>query len=459
MQNLFKASSLVSAEDRAYFAGQKGAVLWFTGLSGSGKSTIAALAERLLVESGKTVCLLDGDNLRLGLNADLDFSEAGRAENIRRTAHAAALFAQSGGLVLACTISPLAAHRQTARQICFEKNIAFAEVYVKSTLEVCIERDVKGLYKKALAGEIKDFTGIDAPYEEPQAAELILDTQKLTARRAARLVVDYIETLNELEAMMATAIDAALAAGQKIREVYRSDFEVEYKKDKSPLTLADTAANDIICKILREKYPDFPILSEETQDNKVRLESDGCFIVDPLDGTKEFVKKNDEFTVNIAFAYHGKSIMGVVYAPALGQLYYAAQGLGAFFVQDHDGLEDKISQKISVSSRRENLIVMASRSHSDAALEALLEKNKAKIGQTLTAGSSLKGCLIARGQADVYYRTGLTCEWDTAAMQCLVEQAGGIFLQGDGSPMRYNRENTLNEKGFFILNHIDNRFD
>ncbi|HOO25582.1 MAG TPA: 3'(2'),5'-bisphosphate nucleotidase CysQ [Clostridiales bacterium] len=459
MRNIFEQNSLITADDRAYFTGRRGAVLWFTGLSGSGKSTIAALAEKTLVENGEFVCLLDGDNLRLGLNSDLGFSEEDRDENIRRVAHVAALFAQSGGLVLACTISPLSSHRDFARKLCLEKKLAFVEIHVKASLKTCIARDVKGLYKKALEGEIKDFTGIDAPYEEPINPDLILNTDLLTSSQAADRVVEYIYTLATLEGVLENTIDAALEAGKKILEVYNNDFSVNYKEDKSPLTLADTAANEIICSILSKNYPDYAILTEESNDDLSRLDNPFCFIVDPLDGTKEFIKKKGEFTVNIALSYCGKSILGVVYAPALGKLYYAAEGIGAFFAQLTDGGEENTAQRMVVSNRRDKLIVMASRSHSDEKLEALLERNKAKIAQTVASGSSLKGCLIAQGEADVYYRTGLTCEWDTAAMQCIVEQAGGIFLQADGSPMRYNRENPLNEKGFFILNDIANRFE
>ncbi len=459
MRNIFEHNSLITADDRAYFTGRRGAVLWFTGLSGSGKSTIAALVEKMLVESGEFVCLLDGDNLRLGLNADLGFSEKDRDENIRRLAHIAVLFAQSGGLVLACAISPLISHRDFAKKLCFEKELAFAEIYVKASLDSCINRDVKGLYKKALEGEINDFTGISAPYEEPLNPDLLLDTDLITCSKAADKLVDYIKTLAGLEGILETALDAALAAGKEILKIYNSDFSVSYKEDDSPLTLADTTANEIIRSMLSKSYPNYSILTEESNDDLSRLDNPFCFIVDPLDGTKEFVKKNGEFTVNIALTYRGKSILGVVFAPALGKLYYAAEGMGAYFVQLNGDKSDKPAQRIGVSNRRQDLIVMASRSHSDEKLEALLKKNRTKIARTLAAGSSLKGCLIAQAEADIYYRTGLTCEWDTAAMQCIVEQAGGVFLQADSSPMRYNRENTLNEKGFFILNDIANRFD
>ncbi len=458
MPEIFEQNG-ITQKQRAVTLGQRGAVLWLTGLSGSGKSTIAYLTEKMLIENKIFATVLDGDNLRFGLNADLGFSAADRAENIRRIAHVAALFAQSGEVAIVSAISPFTIDRKKARDICFAAGVPFIEIFVDTPLEECIKRDVKGLYKRAMNGEISDFTGISSPYEAPETPEMTIPTGICSAEEAAQKIVDYVNMLGSLEGMAAAAADIAIKAGNKIMEIYNRDFAVAYKDDQSPLTEADLAADTVICDFLKERYGQYAILSEESQDNPERLGNPGCFIVDPLDGTKEFVKRNGEFTVNIAFAYNGKSIMGVVYAPVLDSLYYAADGLGAFC---QSGAEEGIfaeKNRIHVTGKKENLIVMASRSHAGAEHNALLEKNKAKIGETISIGSSLKGCLIAEGKADIYYRTGLTCEWDTAAMQCVVEQAGGVFLQGDGTPMRYNRENSLNEKGFFILNDIGNRFD
>jgi len=458
MPEIFKQNS-ITAKQRAGYLGQRGAVFWFTGLSGSGKSTIAYLTEKMLLEEKIFTSVLDGDNLRFGLNADLGFSDEDRTENIRRIAHVAALFAQNSAVALVSAISPFAADRNAARAVSFAAGVPFVEIFVNTPLEVCMQRDVKGLYKKALSGEIAEFTGISSPYEAPETPELVIRTKECSAEVAAQKVYDYIKMLGSLEEMATEAAGIAKEAGKKIMEIYNGSYTVEYKDDKSPLTEADLAANNIICDFLKEKYGQYAILSEETGDSLERLSNPGCFIVDPLDGTKEFIKRNSEFTVNIAFAYNGKSVMGVVYAPVLDKLYYAAEGLGAFCQSGGEDGTFAEENRIHVTAKTENLTVMASRSHSGAEHAALLEKNKEKIGETITIGSSLKGCLIAEGKADIYYRTGLTCEWDTAAMQCVVEQAGGVFLQGDGSPMRYNRENVLNEKGFFILNDIGNKFN
>lgn len=455
MDNIFKFKSEDEAKRRQLLG--KGAVIWFTGLSGSGKSTIAAELERTLLSSGIRAYLLDGDNVRLGLNSDLDFSSKGRAENVRRLYCVASLFANSGTVAIVSAISPFNIDREKAKEHCRKNDCPFVEIFVDTPIEECIKRDTKGLYKKALSGEIKDFTGISSPYEVPYDADIIIETLKTLAEKAAKEIADYIKTLLSIKEMTEYLCETAKEAGDRIMEIYEKDFIVEYKDDKSPLTEADLASEKLIRERLLEKYPYIECLSEESTDDLKRLKKPCCFIVDPLDGTKEFIKKNGEFTVNIGFSYFGKSILGVVYAPALKRLFYAAFYEGAY---EYDFSDEYFTEKtaIRVSDKKENLRVMTSRSHLDDETKELLQKNAAKIGCTIGAGSSLKGCLIASGEADVYYRTGYTMEWDTCAMQCIVEEAGGVFLQGDSSVMRYNREDSLNRKGFYILNNIENKF-
>lgn len=245
---------------------------------------------------------------------------------------------------------------------------------------------------------------------------------------------------------------AARDAGAAILAVYGTDFEVEQKADDSPLTLADRRANEMILAHLARAYPDVAVLSEESRDDRSRLKERYCFIVDPLDGTKEFVNRNGQFTVNIALACEGRSVAGVIFVPVTGRLYYAAQGLGAFLQE----FPESEPRRLQVSTRLSDLVWVGSRSHSSEKEAALIEAHRERIRDVQSAGSSLKGCLVAEGKADVYYRFGLTCEWDTAAMQCIAEEAGGIFRQTDGTPMTYNRENTLNEKGFYIVNRKEN---
>lgn len=243
----------------------------------------------------------------------------------------------------------------------------------------------------------------------------------------------------------------AMDAGAAIMEIYAKDFNVAYKSDNSPLTQADCVSNQIILAGLRAKYPNCAILSEESTDDRSRLTAEYCFIVDPLDGTKEFVKRTGEFTVNIALARNGSVVSGVIYAPVKDELYWACEDVGFFRQKSGQGAES-----LRVSGRLDNLRFVGSKSHSGEHETALLRQKDELIGSVVSAGSSIKGCMVASNEADVYYRFGLTCEWDTAAMQCLVEQAGGIFMRMDGTPMRYNRENTLNEGGFFAVNRSDN---
>jgi adenylylsulfate kinase len=165
-------------------------VLWFTGLSGSGKSTVANATEKLLHDMGIHTYILDGDNVRMGLNKDLGFSPEDRTENIRRITEVSKLFTDAGILVLTAFISPYREDRNKARSVI--GNTDFLEIYVKADLEVCESRDPKGLYKKARAGEIKGFTGIDAPYEAPNSPELVIETDKHNIMECAQIVVDYL---------------------------------------------------------------------------------------------------------------------------------------------------------------------------------------------------------------------------------------------------------------------------
>lgn len=255
---------------------------------------------------------------------------------------------------------------------------------------------------------------------------------------------------------------AAVEAGKAIMEIYNSagDMQVEYKDGDMPLTAADKEANDIIVSCLMEHFPDYAVLSEEEKDNPERLENDLCFVVDPLDGTKEFLKRNGQFTVNIALAYKHRTVMGVIYVPASGELYYAAQGMGAYRTHilggECLGINAAQPEKLRVSDNTEisSLRVVLSSSHGCAQMDELLERYQ--LYNFVKVGSSLKGCMIASGEADIYYRYNPTMEWDTAAMQCIVEEAGGIFRQMDGREMLYNRENSLNDKGFYAINCVEN---
>lgn len=190
-KNLYTQKGKVSYEERCKILGQRGMVLWFTGLSGAGKSTIAIELERQLLDRGKLSFRLDGDNIRDGLNSDLGFSIVDRDENIRRVSEAAKLFKESGMITLVSFISPLRSSRERAKNMIGETG--FVEVYVKASLETCLARDTKGLYSKALEGKIKNFTGVSSPYEEPDCPDLILDTEKNDVRTCVEQVISYLE--------------------------------------------------------------------------------------------------------------------------------------------------------------------------------------------------------------------------------------------------------------------------
>lgn len=188
--NVVWCETEITKEKRNLLNGQKSAILWFTGLSGSGKSTIANAVEDYLHNNAIRTYILDGDNIRHGLNGDLGFSETDRKENIRRIGEVSKLFTDAGVMVLTSFISPFIEDRNFVRDIAHEDE--FIEIYIKCPLSVCEDRDVKGLYKKARSGEIPHFTGIDSPYEEPTKAEITIDTSKLNIHEAADLIINYL---------------------------------------------------------------------------------------------------------------------------------------------------------------------------------------------------------------------------------------------------------------------------
>ena len=194
--NITVHEGTVSPEERMKNMGQKGATLWFTGLSASGKSTIAVAVEQVLLSRGHHVYRLDGDNIRMGLNKNLGFSAEDRAENIRRIGEVSKLFAEAGGISIASFISPYTVDRDAVRALHADTDMAYFECYIDCSLEVAEERDPKGLYKKARAGEIKGFTGIDDPYEEPTNPDLHIRTHEDDLETCVAQVIEFIDAQN-----------------------------------------------------------------------------------------------------------------------------------------------------------------------------------------------------------------------------------------------------------------------
>jgi 3'(2'), 5'-bisphosphate nucleotidase len=256
--------------------------------------------------------------------------------------------------------------------------------------------------------------------------------------------------LNKIDVQDVVAL--AKKAGEAIMEIYQKDFEVEFKADESPLTEADKAAHNIIeqgLKLLDQKNGTvIPLMSEEGKNipYEERKDWDYFWMVDPVDGTKEFIKKNGEFTVNIALIHNGSPVLGVVYAPALGQMYWAKQGEGAF--------KDGQRLPLKKAEQRASYKIVASRSHMSDETQQFIDAIKTdKAKELIAIGSSLKICLVAEGEADIYPRLGPTMEWDTAAAHAVVLESGMEMRRYEGgvvsSQLTYNKINLLNP--FFIV--------
>lgn len=257
------------------------------------------------------------------------------------------------------------------------------------------------------------------------------------------------------------AILASIEAGNEILAVYDTAFDVEYKEDNTPLTQADQRASEKIIQMLN--CTQIPVLSEEgehfTFEKRKSLEF--LWIVDPLDGTKEFVKRNGEFTVNIALVYQNQPVIGVIFSPVFKDLYFAAKGLGSFKINKHDFLKieknisnltlDKLlslAKKLPHQSYPEVYTLVASRSHLSSEIYAYIEEKKQKYGEVniINTGSSIKMCWVAEGLANEYPRFGPTMEWDTAAGQAILENSGCELIDlSTKSPMQYNRPELLNK--------------
>jgi len=266
-----------------------------------------------------------------------------------------------------------------------------------------------------------------------------------TARPCSR--PDIYMNLNEL---INPIVDLAVDAGKAILEVYATDFDVQEKGDESPLTQADLASHHCIVRGLSALTPDIPVISEEEglPSFAERGQWQRYWLIDPLDGTKEFVNRNGEFTVNIALIDSNRPIFGVVHVPVQEKTYIGCEGHGS---ELRDG---GTTTSISVAATSSDPVrIVGSRSHRGSSLDAFLDK----VGESdmLPMGSSLKFCVVAEGRADIYPRLGLTSEWDTAAAQAVVEQAGGKVLELDGKPLSYNAKEDILNPWFVVIGAAD----
>jgi 3'(2'), 5'-bisphosphate nucleotidase len=257
-------------------------------------------------------------------------------------------------------------------------------------------------------------------------------------------------TDDQLQQWLTPTIQLTEAAGRRILQIYASAFEVQQKTDKSPLTEADMASHEIISRGLHQLTPTIPVLSEESKyiDFAERQSWPTYWLIDPLDGTREFVKRNGEFAVNVALVHKHKVVLGIVYAPALNVLYYARRNGGAYKRQDQQAPQRIQTRRLGSGPIR----IAGSRSHSSK----LMEQYVARLGEHewVSMGSSVKACLVAEGAVDVYPRFGPTSEWDTAAPQCIVEEAGGAVTDTEMQPLQYNTKAALTNPFFFAYGDL-----
>lgn len=242
-------------------------------------------------------------------------------------------------------------------------------------------------------------------------------------------------------------IEVCLKAMSKVIEYYKNGFDVEIKADNSPVTDADKQSDLIIKSFLKEKYPTYAFLTEESNDDKARLNEKYVFIIDPLDGTKDFVAKDDMFAINIALVEEHTPVVGVVGIPAQNKIYFAIKDYGSYL------LENDALKRIYASDRTDNLIMSCSVFHSGKTDQEIFDKFQNRILKKHPLGSALKSCLIAEGKVDCCFSSsGNTKEWDTCAPQIIVEESGGHFTTFYGDKITYNREDVYNRNGYAAYN-------
>ncbi len=254
------------------------------------------------------------------------------------------------------------------------------------------------------------------------------------------------KTLNEQ--LIVSTVKIAKKAGKAISQIYNSDFDYKLKSDSSPITIADNLSHQIITERLKILTPEIPIISEEDCeiDYKIRAQWSQYWLVDPLDGTKEFINKNDEFTVNIALINKNTPILGIIHIPVTNETYWGSRSNGSFYLnENNDKKQLYVSERINSPLR-----IAVSRSHPSEILDSLLKQLVDY--EILEAGSSIKFCMIASGQADCYPRFGPTSEWDTAAGEAIVHAAGGHVMTASGNSMNYNKKETFINPNFIVSN-------
>ncbi len=418
-------------------------ILWFTGLSGSGKTTIANMLKAKLEEKGKTVAILDGDIVRETHNRHLGFTREDIRENNKIISELA--IKEDADYILIPIISPYQEDRTAARKLIGDN---FVEVYVNASVEECSRRDVKGLYYKARVGEINNLIGVadTNPYQRPIDPELELKTKEESVEESVNKILEFLN-IPELSEDTRLAIKAAKVAGKAILKIYQEeDYIINLKDDKSPITKADLQSNKIITQYLTTT--NHVILSEESKDSLERLEQSKVWIIDPLDGTSDFINKTGEFTVMIALVENNLPTIGIVYQPTTDILYVAEKGKGCYKVQGKKWNKLTVNQKEDFS--KSNAVV--SRHHLSDKERIFLEQ--LSIGNYSQVGSSgLKIAKICEQTADIYFTTtDQIKQWDTCAAYCLIKEAGGEITDIFGNKIIYNQEKINHKNGILATN-------
>ena len=421
-----------------------GKVVWFTGLSGSGKTTLALGVERRLEG---TVKVLDADEIRATLHTNLGFSREDIRLNNKLVAELAVKHAVDNDFVLVPIISPYTEDRVMVKSIVGND---FVELFVDASLQEVQKRDVKGLYAKAASGEINNMIGVAKthPYQAPENPDIHVQTDGQTEEESVIQVVDQLQQRPLFSEEMNIAMAAARMAGDRVLKYYKeNNFETNHKEDESPITCADIESNRILMQELGRTG--IPILSEEEKDFPDRTSQSKIWIIDPIDGTSDFVKHTDEFTIMIALIEDNQAKLGVIYGPVFDAIYVWEKGKGAYEFKQGKWKKFAVDSVDVISDVK----VLCSRNNLTDMERNFFDFLKPK--SITPKGSSFKAVGIALGIAELYLTfTDRIRQWDTAAYYGLVYEAGGKVTDLEGNPFVYNTENLFHAKGILITNGV-----
>ena len=410
-------------------------IIWFTGLSGAGKTTLAIALKEKLESAHHTVTVVDGDVVRGAHDKKLGFSREDIRENNARIAEYIAKISDKFDFILLPVIAPFAADRAATRA---RLGKSYKEVYVACPVEVCAERDVKGLYAKAQRGEVANLIGVDpsTPYEIPAHPDFIIDTAKQAQVESVAKLFEWVHSFatydlpDQFSTDMQYAVEAVLRGGKEIIKIYQqAQFGVNHKNDSSPVTEADQASDKIIRNILSQTG--YPLLSEEGARSDLELTDGKAWIVDPLDGTKDFIARTGEFTILIGLILNGQPIGGVVYQPTIGALFIAEKDKGAYQKTTTGWRQLNIQDDKGLAQAR----MVMSRHHLTEEEKNILTKHN--LPYTQKGSSGLKIVEIAAGRYDMYFTLAELKQWDLAAPHCILNEAGGKLSALGGKEIVY----------------------